>query len=141
MNSIDWRTDWLYALVFTKADGEWQSCQAAPGRERGKFVLLEEYSSASDSVCAGEVSRAWVRDAAGLQEISLEQHRLHRRALKKRDGFPFVLFQFHVRPDRKGVVIGTLHGGLCGSGGGYLVEGEGAAAVLAPDPEAGMWVA
>jgi hypothetical protein len=140
MSLTDWRTDWVYALVFREAEKAWQWCNPAPG-EVGRFVLLEEYSSADDSLCGGEVIRAWVRNAAGLQEIGLEEHQMHLQELEKDDPYPLVLFQFHVRPSRKGVVIGTIHGAMCGSGTGYLVEGEGAAAVLTPDPEAGFWVA
>jgi hypothetical protein len=136
----NWRDDWLYNHVLREAEKMWEWCGQVPGREVWKYVLVEEFSEADDCMCGGDVVRAWVRGPEGLREISLEEHQQHQRQLEEHDPYPFVLFDFHVRSNRKGVVIGWVQGTLCGSGTGYLVEGEGAGATLVPDPAAGGWI-
>src|SRR5262249_41675065 len=100
MPSVDWQTDWLYSLILQKADTAWEWCQSVPGRDVWKYVVVEEYSSADDSMCQGDVVRAWVRDEDGLRQISLEEHAEHQGKLDGKDIYPFVLVHFHVHPDR-----------------------------------------
>src|SRR5262249_45271363 len=139
MPSVDWQSDWLYSLILREADKAWDWCQSAPG-DLWKYVVIEEYSSGDDSMCQGDVIRAWVRDESGLRQISLAEHAEHQRKLEGKDIYPFVMLHFHVPVDRRHVIIGQSQAALVGSGTGYLVEGTGRDAMLVPDPEAGFWV-
>src|SRR5262249_42712440 len=85
MSSFDWRSDWLYSLILREADKAWDWCQSVPGRNGWKYVLVEEYSSGDDSMCRGDVIRAWVRDEGGLRPISLAEHLEHQRKLEGKD--------------------------------------------------------
>jgi hypothetical protein len=140
MTSFDWQNDWLYSVILQEAEKAWDWCRLVPGREVWKYVLIEEYSSGDDSMCQGDVIRAWVRDEVGLRQISLAEHAEHQGKLKGKDIYPFVVFHFQVHPDRRHVIIGQTQAMLAGSGTGYFVEGSGPGARLVPDPEAGFWV-
>jgi len=135
----DWRTDWLYTLVLRNAENSWEWCSRAPDGKLCRYVLIEEWSSASDSRCRGKVVRAWIRDAEGLRAISLEEYKQHKRTIRGRI-YPFVIMEFHIQPDRKRVVLGDRQASTAGRGCRYLVAGEGDQAKLISDPTGGFWV-
>lgn len=139
----DWRGDWLYALALRRADDAWRSrCDRAPKRDMWRYVLVGEWSRGGGGMCGGELVRAWVRDDAGLREISRAEYRRRQRgaSLPGSHFLRCVLVQFHIRSDRTRVILGQREATLSGHGGEYLVVGEGADAELVPDPEGGRWV-
>jgi hypothetical protein len=135
----DWHSDWLYQLVFREVEDAWKWCRRVPNSKAWQYVLVEEWSAARDSMCSGRLVRAWVRDSDGLREISLEEHKQHKRKIHSRI-YPFVIVSFHIRPDRRKVVLGRREANTAGRGCGYLVEGEGETARLVRDPAAGFWI-
>jgi hypothetical protein len=135
----DWRTDWLYGLVLRNAERWWEWCSRVPDRKVWRYVLIEEWSSAKDSMCRGKVVRSWIRDAEGLREISLEEYKQHKRKIHRRI-YPFIIMEFHIQPNRKHVVLGNRQASTAGRGSRYLVEGEGDQAELIPDPTGSSWV-
>lgn len=82
----DWRDDWLYELVLRDAQETWtrrereiQRFGDAEECRYWKYVMVEEYGDSEDSSCRGDILRAWVVNDSGLSEISLNEHRLHRK--------------------------------------------------------------
>jgi hypothetical protein len=110
-----------------------------PDAKVWQYVLIEEWSSNNASMCSGKVVRAWIRDAEGLREISLQEYKQRKRTIHGRI-YPFVLMAFHIQADRQRVVLGSRQASTAGRGSRYLVEGEGEGANLTPDPTGGFWV-
>jgi hypothetical protein len=135
----DWRTDWLYGLVLRDAERHWEWCSQVPDGKAWRYVVIEEWSSASASMCCGKVVRAWIRDVEGLREIGLQEYKQQKRTIHSRI-YPFVLMAFHIHPDRQRVVLGHRQASTAGRGCRYLVEGQGDGATLAPDATGGFWV-
>jgi hypothetical protein len=134
-----WQNDWLYALVLREAEADWEWCNLLPDRDVWRYVLIEEWSSAHGSMCEGKLVRAWVRDSDGLRQISLNEHKRHKRRIRGRI-FPFVMMMFHIQPDRTRVVLGHRQANTAGTGCRYLVQGEGVEAKLEFDPSGGGWI-
>ena len=134
----DWRNDWLYTLVLREADSAWQWCNQVPERDFWRYVLVEEWSSASGAHCGGEVVRAWIRDGEGLREITMAEYEQQKRRIRGRM-YPFILVQFHIEPERTRVILGRREASTAGTGHRYLVRGEGDKASLEGDPTGGAW--
>lgn len=142
----DWRDDWLYLLVLRDAEETWahrkremQMIDNADESAHWKYVLVEEYGSSEDSMCRGDVLRAWTVDDNGLAEIPLDEHVLHIQEIEQRI-YPFILMQFHIHPNRKNVVLGHVEASTAGSGCVYRVQGHGSNAQLLSDESFGFWV-
>src|SRR5262245_20679107 len=136
----DWRSDWLYALVLREADPDWEWCCRVPDGNFWRYVLIEEWSSANDySMCCGKVVRAWVRDADGLREITIDEYKQHKRKIRGRI-YPFVIMAFHISADRQRVVLGHRQASTAGTGCRYIVQGQGEGAKLETDPTSGSWI-
>jgi hypothetical protein len=142
----DWRTDWLYALIFARAEDSWEEfCRTRnPDSEHWRYGLIAEWSAADDDPhCCGMPVRAWAwtRDDDGLNEISIRQYEQHMSEKKPEEpAYPFVQVAFHISPDRKHVVYSEHPGPKGGWGRRFIVDGEGESASLRPDPDAGGWI-
>jgi hypothetical protein len=136
--SPDWRSDSVYSAIFRKAENAWDHCRRAQNDDHWQYVLIEEWSEAEGPRCGGKIIRAWVRDAKGLQEISLQEYNQQKRKINS-PIYPFIIVQFHLPANRKHVVFGTRYASLAGQGTRYVIEGEGDTAKLVPDPTAGFW--
>ncbi len=135
----DWQSDWLYALVLGEAGRYWSWCKPDPTSGGWRYVLIEEWSSYSRASCRGKMFRAWIRDADGLREITLDEYKQYKRT-NRSGSYPYVLVRFHILPDRDRVVLGMHTGNRSGRGARYLVEGEGDEAKLTIDPTGGIWM-
>lgn len=136
-NLTDWRTDWLYGLVFRDADTSWAMCQ--PDTEYWQYVLICEWSEANGPDCCGKPLRAWRRDADGLTDISIVEYERLVRTIQNRL-YPFILVDFHISNDRKQVVLSHQEANTAGGGNRYVVQGKGEHAKLVEDPAAGFWI-
>ena len=141
----DWRDDWLYSLVFRDAEDTWacrkremQMMDDVDESPYWQYVLVEEYGDSEDSMCRGDVLRAWTVDDCGLCEIPLDEHALHLREIKDRI-YPFILIQFHIHPNRKNVVLGHSEASTAGFGSVYRVQRCGTNAQLVPNESFGFW--
>ena len=136
----DWKTDWIYQLVFREVEDAWQQCLHVRKRDSKvwRYVLVAETTSTFDSVCVGRTVRAWVRDESGLREIGLEEYEQH---VKKIRGsiYPFILFTFNISENRQQVAISQREASRAGFGRNYLIEGEGEQAHLVVDAKGG-WI-
>ena len=83
--------------------------------------------------------RAWFRDNDGLNEISIQKYKQHKKKIRGRI-YPFILIRFHISPDRRLVVYGQTEASTAGSGCRFIVDGDGASATLRPDPDGGFWI-
>ncbi len=82
----DWKTDWIYQLVFREVEDAWQQCLHVRKHDSKawQYVLVAETTSTFDSVCVGRRVRAWVRDESGLREIGLEEFEQHEKKIRGR---------------------------------------------------------
>ena len=130
----DWRSDWLYALIFKEID-YWCSCS-----DPNCYVLIEEYASDDGSECTGSVIRAWVSDKHGMNEITLQEHWEHEKLRRGQGRFTcqYVLACFHVRPDRERFVFGWNEFPIGGNDGRYRVVGQMENAII--EIEGGYWI-
>lgn len=135
----DWRNDWLYTLLLGKAEEHWDFCLRSPDKKLCQYVLIAECASASERQCGNDVVRAWIRDVAGLREITVKEFRKHKSRIRGRI-YPFVLMDFHIEPNRVRVVLGVRMASTAGFGGRFLVQGNGDRAELVDDPMGGPWV-
>jgi hypothetical protein len=136
---VDWRNDWLYTLILQEVERVWLEWCGSRTRDpyAAPYVVAAEWSSRREAFCCGEVARAWIRDAFGLQEITLADYGQH---MQKLDPPRPILVQFNIDPDRQLIAFGVTYGPLTGEGWCYRVHGEGAEASLAMDPSGGVWV-
>ena len=135
-----WHDDWLYTLLFQWIEQVWEECSRRGDRDIWQYVVVGEWSAADAAMCRGAVVRAWVRDARGLREITPAEYARHNRRIRGDKIYPFVLVSFHIHPDRQRVVLGERRASRGGWGCRGMVRGEGAGAVLEPDPSGGSWV-
>jgi hypothetical protein len=135
----DWRSDWVYKLIFEQAETAWKHCEINHDPDIWQYILIEEWSSSKDGVCKGTVLRLWVRDAKGLREVPVQSHAKHLSKIKARI-FPFIIVEFHIYPDKSGVVVGQQEANTAGHGGSYLIHGGPEKAELVPDPSGGFWI-
>jgi len=130
----DWKTDWLYALIFRELD-DWCKCF-----EPDEYYLIEERDTDDGSVCTGAIIRAWRRNLQGIEEITLQEHLnlTKRRGEIIRFGAEY-LARFHIHADRQRVVYGWSTNYLVGGDGGrYRVVGSPEDATL--EYEGGGWI-
>jgi hypothetical protein len=139
---VDWRNDWLYTLILQEVERVWREwCGSrAQDPDAVPYVVAAEWSSGTAAFCSGEVTRAWIRNAVGLQEITLVDYGQHMQKLEKLDQPRPILVQFNIAPDRQLIAFGVTYGPLIGRGSCYRVHGEGAEASLVMDPSRGTWI-
>lgn len=142
-HQVDWRNDWLYTLILQEVERVWQEwCgNRTQDPDVAAYVVAVEWPSREGASCSGEVAHAWIRDAAGLQEITVADYRQHMQKLDPPWMInPFVLVQFNIAPDRQLIAFGETYGCRAGRGWCYRVHGEGAEASLEVDPSGDAWV-
>ncbi len=135
----DWRSDWLYRIIFRKAESSWEFCKRNKDPNYWQYVLIEEWSSAQRAFCGGTLLRLWLHDAQGLRQIPLRSRAEHQRKIHDRI-FPFVIISFHIYPDKTRVVYCHREANTAGRGKCYKVVGDDDNAVLVADPLGGFWV-
>src|SRR4051812_26377400 len=97
----EWKTDWLYALVFKELDS-WCSCA-----DPEYFYLIAEHDADNGSQCTGSIIRAWLRDQDGMKEISIDEHLALKKLRHDESRFRYeCLAHFHIQPDRQHIVYG-----------------------------------
>jgi hypothetical protein len=137
MNEPERTKDDVYALVFREVDAFWETLCSQP-TSGWQYVLVEEWSNADGSQCAGRLLTAWVRDESGLNQINLLQYLRHRSKIRGRI-YPFVVVSFHILPHLQRVVLGHREADTAGAGCRYTIEGTGNQAMLKYDPTGGGW--
>ena len=142
-SQVDWSEDWLYPLIFQEVERVWREWCGSRTQDSdvAAYVVAAEWSSRAGARCSGEVVRAWMRDAAGLREITVSDYRQHKQKLDPPKPInPFILVQFNIDLDRHLVAFGETYGPLAGTGWCYRVHGKGPQASLEVDPSSDIWI-
>jgi hypothetical protein len=143
---MEWRTDWLYALIFAEVRRVWYRAQrdaasggGAPGSPPALFVISEyERGDTAKARCFAPALRRW--HFRGGEDFGLVEGDAAAPGGRAQGMFYDVgRVGFFVAEDRRRVVFEYLLGPRYGGGRLLAVEGEGRSARLAPSADGAEW--
>jgi hypothetical protein len=139
----DWKTDWLYKLVFQHFENAWLDVKddrflgAIPPEE----FLITQFDEMDDDggIRRGKPIRFW--QYIGDDFIEVQERDNYRESNPVRyPRYKYATGRFAISPDRKTVYIDYVFGPLYGRGYTFLVQGEGDKAKLVPKPGGFHWL-
>ena len=134
---MDWKSDWLYALVFRIVECVWKQAQSDGSGEYGPppdYFVVQETAAGNweRSVCRAPVVRQWIYRGEAF-ELCGPDNPLPNDEVEYRGMFySRASFSFHIDSDRKRLLIDYVLGMRYGRGHSYRIVGEGEAARLEP---------
>jgi hypothetical protein len=148
-SSVDWKTDWVYKLVFQFFENAWAEAHGNVKHLKNtsydcppyEFYIMQ-YNKVNLNgflYCRGNPIRFWLYKGDEFKEVLQsyvfpEKNPVHTHVYRYAHG------RFYISPNRKTVVIGVIFGPLYGRGFVFLVRGKGENSRLVHKPGASGWM-